>query len=250
MKTKPVQLAELLALVVVAVVLSATSSAQAQNLSTPDSFVEQLGGLNVGESVAGPTILPGLGPIVPQLGPIVSGRITGQIELDSSDLTLTPAEAANEWDFRWGVLEIGTGFLANGGSDFFPSNVANEGITGISVNDGPGSYFLAFEVDLESQNLSLDPGNDYILFVAVGNNNFMGTFSSLGFLGVGAQNDVFAVATDDQPFQFGATGTITFGAIATQLVTSRIIPITPEPTSAGLFLVGAAIALRRRRPLR
>lgn len=250
MKTKPVQLAELLALVAVAVVLSATNSARAQALSTPDSFVEFLGALNVGESVAGEVVLPGLGPIASQLGPIVSGRITGQIELNSNDLTLTPGEAANEWDFRWGVLEIGTGFLANSGSDFFLSNVANEGITGISINDGPGSYFLDFEADLQSQSLSLDPGNDYILFVAVGIDSFMGTFSSLGFLGVGAQSDVFAVATDDQPFQFGATGTITFGSIATQLVTSRIIPITPEPTSAGLLLVGAAIAMRRRRSQR
>ncbi|MFQ5492402.1 MAG: PEP-CTERM sorting domain-containing protein [Phycisphaerae bacterium] len=254
MTQNPFQRRGYLALATIVVVLSAPVGVWAQ-VSAPDSFVDQLGAIDVGQSVVNdPNPTPALPPIAPIPGPVTASRITAQIELDGPvGLESGPLSAvASNWDFRWGVLNVGTGFLANAGSDWFFSNVANEGITGISIADGPGSYFLNYEVDLESQNLSLDPGNDYIIFVAVGAETLLANFIAGPVVpgGAAAQSDVVAVATDIRPFQFSAPSPTNFGiGLVQQLVTSRIIPVVPEPTTLGLLAVGATLALRRRRPL-
>ena len=225
-----------------------------------DEFVGDFGVVNIGQETAytPPGEEPPLPPVDSLIGPIGAGIVSGQFEITcpSGDETgcQDAAYHADNFDWGWGILDtVAREFVESpDGRTFFASSFANEGFTTVDIHND--QRFVHFEFALQDSGISLDPDHKYIFFAGL-SDDLHGT-SQVPGRGSGIFNPEESIwqsgAKDAPPFhlhQGAPTEFIDLGPpfiILTQIATSRVIPIVPEPGSLMLIIGGAAFALRRR----
>jgi len=216
--------------------------------------------IDIGERTAfTPPGPPPIGPVPALFGPISIGRVEGQFEFTcgEEDLTgppecATPAYAAANFDWKWGLLEVVSesplvaSFVSSGGNTLFPSDIAlDEGVTGITTMGFEGDPFarqMHIAFNIEGEGITLNPGFKYIFFAIVSAIPLPNTVSNSGGAAEGAIYQ--SAVLDGPPFQFH--GYPAFEPTANQFATSRLIPIVPEPSSAVLLGVVLAGFIVRR----
>lgn len=221
-----------------------------------NAYLDQFDGVDIGEETAYtlPDTVPSLPAIDPLAGPIGSGVVSGQFEITCPTNEVgcdTPAYFAENFDWRWGLLDVNSmQFVESpGGDTFFASTFANEGFAGIDIHEN--QRFVHFEYALEDSGIVLEPGHDYVFFAGL-SDNLNGANRVPG-------EDLFnpeiavhiSAALDSPPFQLHQGAPTEFMDLTnfifvTQVATSRVIPVVPEPTSLLLLAVGAALGRKRR----
>lgn len=240
-----------------------------------DAYVETLGPHTIGQRTAY-TAGPPLPPLAALIGPISTGKVTGQFDITcggaNGNLPTSCSDAVymkDHFDWKWGLLQVdaydGSGlisgqFVESGGKTLFASDVtANEGFTTVETQswDGlnPRSRLAHFEFNLDPFGITLQPNTSYIFFAVLSG-------EGEGLPGVDrvpgedpdplfdAEGSIFQSSVlDPQPDQLHQNF-IVFDplGVINELATSRLIPIVPEPMSVsffGLALIGALVKRRR-----
>ena len=257
----------------VGAILTGVLGAQARaNQYDVDGFIDEMivnaNSYDIGERTAfTPPVpqQPPIGPAAAIAGPINAATIRGQFEFTCSTGS-TPADcpdaayAAANFNWKWGALKVdgggGMNFADVAGATFFPSALANEGFTTVETQGFEGNPFTRLahiEFRIEDAGLTLDPGFSYIFFALLAPNNVI-YGNQVPNQGAGAVNQAeesvyFSSVQDYPPFQFHqAFPSFDTSGQTNQLVAGRIIPITPEPTTAALILLGlGSLAVGRRK---
>jgi len=271
--------------------VAALSIATAASASPIHAYLDELnvGGpsIDIGEDVTAKVDpQPYLGAIPSLPGPIMSGLVTGQFDLQCDTPGGTPACTTAAYfdstnDMLWGAMDVTAGwggafFVTNGaGETLFPASYGINGWMG-SLGNAPGAgidqrnALISFDIadsDTGSGGISLMPGRSYILFAI---NSFDGFLTGATQVPtntglVDEINMTYDAATGDynkdgttgnsalehQPaFQLAQENPSAFADddfFATQLITGRVMPIVPEP--ATMLLAGAALLTLRRKVL-